>query len=386
MARSKAGAAPEQPAAHLTWQQVMAWRIRRHHLDQRAPRPAMLDVGGAVCGLQAQVMSSAELALWARVEDLEPDAVERALWTERSLIKTWAIRGTLHLLPSAEWPLWQAALSTYRHYLRPVWFRHFDITPDELERLIAAVVQVLDGRTLSREELAVEVAALTGSAKLGEKVRDGFGAALKPAAFRGYLCFAPSRGQNVTFTRPDRWLDGLQPEDAAAAMREVTRRYLAAYGPATREDYARWWASSPAEAAKQIAGLGDDVVQVEVEGARLWMLREHVAEAADAKPPQSVRLLPAFDPYVLGASRDVASFLPGAFRDRVYRPQGWISPVLLVDGRMDGVWRHEQKGGRLTVRIEPFVDLPAWARRAAEAEAERLAAFLGGALDLTWQS
>ncbi len=57
---------------------------------------------------------------------------------------------------------------------------------------------------------------------------------------------------------------------------------------------------------------------------------------------------------------------------------------MLVDGRMDGVWRHERKGNRLAVRIEPFVALPAWARRGVEAEAERLARFAGGGLDLTW--
>jgi hypothetical protein len=84
------------------------------------------------------------------------------------------------------------------------------------------------------------------------------------------------------------------------------------------------------------------------------------------------------------ASRDAPHFLPGPFRDRIYRPQGWLSPVLLVDGRMDGVWKYERKGSRLLVQIEPFVDLPVWARQAAEQEVERLALFLGGELDLRW--
>jgi len=102
-------AATPPPAARLRWDQVMAWRAARHHLDERVPAKAMLEVAGRVAGLHAQVLSSAELTLAARVEDLEPDAVRRALWEERSLVKTWAMRGTLHLLPSAEFPLWQAA-------------------------------------------------------------------------------------------------------------------------------------------------------------------------------------------------------------------------------------------------------------------------------------
>jgi hypothetical protein len=75
---------------------------------------------------------------------------------------------------------------------------------------------------------------------------------------------------------------------------------------------------------------------------------------------------------------------PGPFKARTYRPQGWLSPVLLVDGRMDGIWRQEAKDKRLLVTIEPFVEPPAWARRAAEAEAERLAAWAGGQLELQW--
>src|SRR5262245_2520232 len=86
----------------LTWPQVMAWRVARHHLDVRAPRDEMLDVVADIAGLHAQLTASAELSLWARVEDLEPDAVQRALWSERSLVKTWAMRGTLHLLSAAE--------------------------------------------------------------------------------------------------------------------------------------------------------------------------------------------------------------------------------------------------------------------------------------------
>ena len=99
-----------------------------------------------------------------------------------------------------------------------------------------------------------------------------------------------------------------------------------------------------------------------------------------------VRLLPAFDQYVVAAPRDAPAVLPAEFKDRVYRPQGWLSPVLLIDGRIAGGWRHERAGDRLAVRIEPFGGPPAWARRAAEVEAERLAGFVGGALELTWRA
>ena len=76
---------------------------------------------------------------------------------------------------------------------------------------------------------------------------------------------------------------------------------------------------------------------------------------------------------------------PGNFRAQIYRPQGWISPVLLVNGRIEGTWRHESKGRRIEVHIEPFTKQPAWVRGTAGQEAERLAAFLGRELSLSWK-
>src|SRR5579871_2748412 len=135
----------------VTWARAAAWRMWRHHLVERAPAGSMLQVAGRVCGLHAQVLSSAELTAWARVENLHRDAVRRALWKDRTLVKTWAMRGTLHLLPSKEFPLWAAALGTSRRYLRPAaWQNYFGITLEELEQLTVAIGQALDGRILAR--------------------------------------------------------------------------------------------------------------------------------------------------------------------------------------------------------------------------------------------
>jgi hypothetical protein len=372
-------------AARLGWAQVMAWRAARHHLDERVPAKATLDVVAEIAGLHAQVMSSAELTLAARVEGLGPDDVRRALWEERSLVKTWAMRGTLHLLPAAELPIWEAALSTRRNWETGAWQRAF-ASRQELERLNDAVAQALDGRLLTREELAARVGELTGSEELADKLRESWGALLKPAAALGRLCFAPSQGQQVRFTRPDTWLGGWADHDPEEAMAEVTRRFLAASGPVTREDFARWWGiPSPARGGRLLEGLGEQVARVEVEGTAAYVLAADLPGLAEAGGSRAVRLLPAFDQYVVTATLQAEHLMPGPFKARVYRPQGWLSPVLLVGGRMDGTWRQETKGRRLLVTIEPFTGPPpAWARRAAEAEAERLAALTGGRLELTW--
>ncbi|HYM57020.1 MAG TPA: winged helix DNA-binding domain-containing protein [Solirubrobacteraceae bacterium] len=328
-----------------------------------------------LCGLHAQVMSSAELTLWARVEDLEPDAVSRALWQQRSLVKTWAMRGTLHMLPAAEMGVWAAALGTRieRHFLNNARLRAFGTTREETLRLIDAIGEALDGRELTRAELAEAVG--------DDRLRESWGAMRKPAAAAGLLCFAPSLGPNVRFTRPD-WPE----EDAAGALERVTRRYLTAGGPATREDLARWWGVSPAEGGRMLAALGDELTEAVVEDEPMWMLRADAERAAGAEPAHLVRLLPGFDQFVIASTLHAERLMPGPFKARVHRPQGWISPVLCVDGKLAGVWRHERKRRRLLVTLEPFATLPVRARKGAEAEAERLAAFLGGALEVSWEA
>ena len=216
---------------------------------------------------------------------------------------------------------------------------------------------------------------------------------LRPAAFAGRLCFGPSVGQRVRFTRPDTWLATSpsplgSPIDTPTATAEVTRRFLAAYAPATPHDLARWFGGSGSvtTARQWLAALGDEIAPVDVEGTRAWMLAADSRELPNLPKERSARLLPGFDQYVFAASHHAAHLLPGDLRSRVYRPQGWISPVLLVNGRMDGVWRHEVKGSRIEVVIEPFLKAPAWVRRAAGQEAEHLASFLGGTLNLTWKS
>ena len=363
-------------AQRLSWEQALAWRMARHHLVERAAPSELVRVVGEICGLHAQLMSSAELSLWARIDGLAPAAVHEALWRHRALVKLWAMRGTLHLLPSVELGVWLSALGTYTN-------RGMTGHP-EIDALTEAVGRALDGRCLTREELAREVEQLTGAPSFGEYVRFSWGSYLKPAAFRGLLCFAASDGGRVRFTTPATWVPGgIDKPEAGDALRDVTRRFLAAYAPATAADLALWWGGfGPARGARMLAALGEEAVEVDVEGQRAWVLARDVREMASATSPDVARLLPAFDPWVVGASRGAAALLEARHKARVYRAQGWISPVLLVNGRMVGVWRQARKGRRLLVELEPFGRLPAWARTQLEAEAARLAAFLDCRLEL----
>jgi Winged helix DNA-binding domain len=163
-------------------------------------------------------------------------------------------------------------------------------------------------------------------------------------------------------------------------MLEITRRYLARYGPADREMLARWFGMpSPAAAGRWLKRLGDEAV--EVDGS--YVLAADAEALRSAEPAGAVRLLPAFDPYVVAAPRGDDDVVDPADRERVYRPQARLSPVLLVDGRMAGVWSHDRTGARLIVEVEPFGRVTRAERAGLETEAEALARFLGGELELS---
>src|SRR5579862_6700216 len=170
-------AADVETDVKLRWTQVAAWRAQRHFLFERAPARGALKVASRLCGLHAQVLSSSELALWARVEGLKRGAVARALWKDRTLVKTWAMRGTLHLLPASELNWWHAALATSQRYRHAqAWKNWLGITIEELDRMTEAIGAALNGRMLTREELIDELKRVTGAVALCEKLaRDSWG-------------------------------------------------------------------------------------------------------------------------------------------------------------------------------------------------------------------
>jgi hypothetical protein len=365
----------------VTWDQVCAWRLSRHRLQPRAGgKPP--EVVADSCGLQAQLMPAAELALAARTEKPAKGALEPALWEERSLVKTWVMRGTLHVVAAEDLPLFAAAGRAKKLRRPPSYFTYHGVTPEELEAIERAVPEALGESGITREELAEAVARRARQPKLAEVLRSGWGALLKPSAFRGEICFGPNRGRNVTFVRPEAWLGSWRTLDPQEALRDVARRFLNAYGPATPEEFARWWGDEPAPAKRLFRELGDELAEVEVEGWKGWALGSSAPEIEAAKPENTATLLPAFDPYTIAFCRHPA-VLPAEHTKLVSRAQGWISPAVLVNGRIAGTWEHEEQGGVVRVAATMFEQAVPWLKKQLEAEAGRLGALLGGKAELS---
>jgi hypothetical protein len=367
--------------AEVSWQQVHAFRLAGHHLDKRAPKKDLTRVVGDIGGAQAQVMSAAELQVGVRA-DCKVGDVRTALWKDRSLVKTWLMRGTLHIVPAVDLPLYTAAMRTRWIRTLGVWLKFVELTEPEFMSILTSVGDALDGNPMTREELIAKVAH-GGSAHIREVLKSGWGGMLKPVARRGLLCFGPSRGQSVTFVRPELWLDSWTELDPDAALVEVARRYLRAYGPATNVDFARWWGAWSGVGKAAWAGLAGELVPVSVEGRRADILAADFGKLEKASAGSSVRLLPAFDPYLMGHSaRD--HLFEAAYRARVSRTAGWISPVVLVEGRVVATWSHSIAKQVLRIAIAPFRRLPPKLRPEIRLRAEELASTMGlASVDVT---
>jgi hypothetical protein len=358
----------------LSWDRVRAWRLSQQRLDRRVAKSRLLDVARNVCGIHAQVQSSAELQVWARVKGVLPNDIRDALWETRSLVRTWCLRGTLHLLAADDLPTYVAALRTHDRWWKGAWLRMIGMTEKELRATLAAIRASLTARPVTREQLAERAAEKVGP-KGRERMLSGWAEMLKPAAFEGSLISGPPRGPNVTFVRPDRWLGKWTEPDSEKAWHVIVRRYLHAYGPATREEFARWWGMQPAPAGRILKASAGELAEVDVEGSRAWALVEDVNGMRKASLRAPVRLLPGFDVYIAG-TRPRQSLVEKRFEGRVFRKAGWISPVVLVNGMTVGVWRHERTRKRIEVAIEPFRKLAVAQKKEIREEADRLGRFL----------
>jgi hypothetical protein len=343
-------------------------------------------------GAQAQLLSAAHLALWARVRDLRLDDVQMAV-RARTLVKAWCMRRTLHLVPSEDLAIF--IRGSARRAERGVrWLLGQGVSERVVEEVTGAALHAL-GRPRSGPELVDRVGGALGLPV--RRVRwGGWGSQAKIpgvavgrvtlparyllhiAAARGVVCSGPSRGAEPTFVRADAWVPGWRDLPGEDAEDELLRRYLRAFGPATPADFALWTGMTLSDARVIWKRQEAKLASVSVEGWAAAIFRDDLRRLRAARSkPLPVRLLPYFDSYLLG-HRAREHLVALRHHKTVYSKAGWIAPVVLVDGRVAGVWAHARERDRLVVRVTRFGAVSARTAAGIREEAERLAGFLGG--------
>jgi hypothetical protein len=344
-------------------------------------------------GAQAQLLSAAQLSLWTRIRNLRITDIEKA-FEQRRLVKAACMRRTLFVLPARHLAVFVRG-SARRAEKEIHWARRKGVPERNIDAAIESALGALD-RPLTRPEIAERV-----SRTLGVQMRDVHGGGwgrrsklaavpvgeltypvvdlLHLAAARGVVCYGPYRGNEPTFVRADAWIPGWQdvPQDEAEGL--LLRFYLRSFGPSTPADFSLWTGISLTAAreiwARQQAGLAP----VSVDGRTAALLREDLDELAQARLEHpSIRLLPYFDSFLLG-HKERDHLVATAHRTKIYRPQGWVAPVVLLDGRAVAVWEHAREGNHLRVKVAKFGSLQRRIAAGIREEAQDLGRFLGTA-------
>jgi hypothetical protein len=351
--------------AVMTGAEIASGRLRRQLIEGAEPTsPA--DVVRTLLAVQGQDYLA---SLWA-VALRTPDATERAVEASiarRELVRTWPMRGTLHLVAAAD-ARWMTELLAPK-VIRRMAARHRQLGLDEqvFDRGRAALTAALQGdRQLTRPE--------------ANKVLEGVGI---PADARrnhifGYLsqrsvlCIAARQGKQPTFALLEEWAPAARSLPPQEALAQLTLRYFGGHGPATEQDLMWWSGLTATEVRAGIAMVAPDLEETVVGGVSYWS----GPGPAPALDRARVHLLPSFDEYLLGyrdrsASLDLANATgvnPGG--------NGIFNPLVVIGGRVRGTWKRTIKRDRVEIVATPFDRFTKREQRSIATEAERYGAFL----------
>jgi len=343
------------PERVLTHRELNRTTLLRQMLIRRE-RLAPVRAIERLAGLQAQLASSPYLALWSRLEGFERASLERGLLSRR-VVKALLMRATMHLVSARDYPYLDAAVRHARTLART---RGTAVPADELvERVVALtrerprtrseIMEALgfDSRTPDVDQLRTYAWVIA----LGRLEQTPEAALF---AFRGSPAYEPA--------------DHAHPPPAEAAAHTI-KRYLAAFGPATRADVSQWSGVPIRDLAVGFEALA---LRTFRDGRGRELLDLPRATLAPADAPSPPRLLPRWDELLL-AHKDGTRILPDDYRKTVIHRNGDVQQAFLLDGLVAGLWRRD--GDRIV--LEPFAPIPRTAKRELEAEADRLAAWLG---------
>ena len=347
-------------APRLTARQLNRATLARQMLLKREPL-GVVEAAHRVVALQAQEPASPYIALWNRVSRFDPKDLDRA-FSEHDIVKATLMRVTLHAVAATDYPDFHLAMQVTLRAARlnDGRFRRTGLTPADAEALMPEVLEFArQPRTNAEAETWLD---------------ERLGVTEKPGvwwAFRQYgpIWHHPIGGPWSFGARPS-YISARtkpKPEDGAAAMQRLARRYLEGFGPASVQDLAQFSTIYRPPAKEALKALGDDLVRLEGPGGEeLFDLPGVGLPPEDSPAPP--RLLPMWDSVLL-AHADRSRVIPPDYRRRFIHQNGDMLPALLVDGYVAGVWRPVEDGIEATAfhRLTP----EAWAGLDEEARALR---------------
>ena len=323
----------------------------------------------AIGGAQSQDQPPGRLQIRARSKGLTAADVERARLEERSIIRHWVMRTTVHLFPTEDFgwltPLFKERIVSWS--MRRL--EALGLTPAERDRALTAIRKAIEREGAVTRNEAMEVAEATGI-EVDVQRRTHLSVI---TVVGGTACIGPDHGRGSVFVDTREWIGTFKTPDREDSLAELARRYFAAFAPATERDFAKWSGLPLGECRVGMKRIAGELEPVGPSSQGLFGPR-----GFDSRVPRSpvVRLLPAFDTYLMGyESRSHAVDEAG---EKVILPGGGIlRPTICVDGRFVGTWSRKNTKKQVSVTLEPFDRIDERWMSALEAEAADIGRFEG---------
>lgn len=351
--------------------------LHKQHLAEpsRATGKKLVGVVKDVCGLHAQVASTPYLSLFNRIKDFQKDDLTRALYDQRSLVKIWGVRATVHIVATDQ-------VAEYYQATRYAGGRH----PLRIEPGHRQILKLLDAKgPLTAQEIADALPELAKRVQTPQGEMSAGAIRLRELTQSTILVPVTPRGDWTsslhTYTGFSTWLPkvDLAAVSEADARTRVISRYLAGFGPATVDDIAWWMGISKAAVAEALHGMRRKVAEIEVAGldGRFIVLKSDLEALVRFSPgPDACQLLPKFDPYIMGY-KNRQRLIPARHENKVYRSsRAEVLPCIVANGRIIGTWDYKQTNRRLVINLSVFEKITTSLARAITPQAERLSRFL----------
>ncbi len=328
--------------------------------------------------MQSQDLASGVWSLGVRLPGSSVAHVSAAI-ESGEVVRTWPMRGTIHLVPPED-VTWMLALTGSRSLSASAKRREdVGLDPASADRAVAILVDALrGGRRLTR------AAALEALSAHGVRVDGQAGYhALGYAAHAGAICIGPNDGKQQTFVLLEDWAPNQRTLGRTEALAELAWRYFRSHGPTTVTDFAGWSGLTLTDSRAGVAANADRLASAEYAGEVLWMSSDIAKQLADGLPAQPTHALPGFDEFVLGYKDRRVQIAPEDFEAIVPGGNGVFRSTICMDGRAVATWTRTIRHDRVDVDVISFEPLSK--RRTAEATAalERYAQFLGLPLRLS---
>ena len=328
--------------------------------------------------LQAQDHPGALWSIGLRMVNATRTEVERAI-AERTIVRTWPMRGTLHFVPAADagWMLDLLASRVMRGAAGR--YRQLELDDATFRRIRTVTRRALSHTPMmTRSTLfaAIDAAGVSTAGQRGIHL-------IRHLCMEGLLCQGPHAEKEPTFVLMEDWVRESRTVSRDEALQLLAERYFTSHGPASVRDFANWTGLSLTDSRTALHLAKPSLALFDDDGDELWMSNALEAPAGSANGAQ---LLPGFDEYLLGY-RDRSAVLAPEYVERIVPGgNGVFQATLVLDGLVRGTWRRAQKSGAMKLGVHPFVKLSAARRKEVAAAADRYAAFLGIPVALEWTS